>query len=184
MLFNREDKIIFVDVDDTIANTRQGVADIYTRITGNRTLTLHQKSKQYKDFCPGWTDEDIEKLFIRGVELYDVTKPIPGAEKAIEALIAKGYDVRIVTMHSPTSMDAKYQWIKKYFPMLEGKVYYVDWRIGNKDVFKGYSLIDDDMKNIKTNKSCKPILLDLYNIYPNVADYIKCRSWDEVLTNL
>lgn len=182
MLFNKKNKIIFIDVDDTIADTRKGVHEIYTHITGVRAGDIGVKSKMYADFCPGWTDAEIEKIFETSIELYKRVKPIPGAVKAVEVLIERGYDVRLATMHKISGVPAKQEWIEKYFPVLKDKVYYMDTSVGNKDIFKEFGIIDDDLKNIKNNQSGLPILLDIYNIYPDSQDYIRCKTWEQVLT--
>lgn len=189
MLYNRgeeKNKIIFVDIDDTLADTRAAVAALYKRNTGENPLdTKSVKSKMYAGFCPLWTDVQVDNLFRSSKELYEILEPLEGAVEGINYLLKKGYDVRIVTMHYPFSIQYKYEWIKKYFPMLEDKAYYVDTRMKNKDVFKGLAIIDDDMKNIATNESDMPILLDFYGIYDEVEhDSIVCRNWGEVIKKI
>lgn len=184
MFFDRKKPIIFIDIDDTLADTRRAVYDLYVAITGDIMANINTKTKRYNDFCPKWTDDDIEHLFKNGYTLYGNAKPLPGAVEGVKTLLDRGYDVRIATMHASRGMEAKHDWIEKYFPELEDKIYYIDYRLSNKDVFRGYAIIDDDLKNIKTNQSAKPILLDVYNIYSDLEGYIKCKSWNEVLTLL
>lgn len=184
-MFNIVNEIVFVDIDDTLGNTREAVASLYRAMTGKEPLDINTtKSKRYHKFCPLWTDDFIENLFKSGKEIYSILKPFDGAVEGIEYLTRKGYDVRIVTMNHPESIQYKYEWIKKYFPRLADRVYYVDWRIENKDVFKGYSIIDDDIKNIKTNQSFMPILFDLHGVYDGVPMKSKvCKSWEEIISN-
>ena len=88
-------------------------------------------------------------------------------------------------MHSPESVVYKHRWIEKHFPELESKVYYIDWRMKNKDVFNGYAIIDDDIKNIKTNESNMPILLDYYGIYDDIIlNHNICKTWKEAVKKL
>lgn len=187
-MFTREEnrKIIFVDVDDTLADTRAAVAALYKEITGDEPLDVRIKgSKKYYEFCPLWEDSHVSKLFRSSKEIYEKAVPLNGAVEGIKYLLDKGYDVRVVTMHSPESVIYKHKWLEKYFPELESKVYYVDWRTKNKDVFNGYAIIDDDIKNIKTNKSNMPILLDYYGIYDGVVlNHDICKTWNEVVKKL
>lgn len=178
--------IIFIDVDDTMADTRAAIAHLYKSITGDEPLdTRAVKSKRYFEFCPLWDDDQVDKLFRIGNGIYEVVKPLEGAVEGIKYLMNKGYDIRVVTMHSPESIMPKHNWIAKYFPDLKDKVYYVDWHFGNKDVFRGHAIIDDDIKNIKTNDSNYAILLDFYGIYDGVPTKgIKCKSWKEVISRL
>ena len=182
----KEPPIIFIDVDDTIADTRAAVASIYEKRTGRKALDIKSiPSKRYCDFCPSWTDKDVENLFKEGKEIYEVAKPLEGSLEAINYLLYKGYDVRIVTLNYPHSVGHKYNWIERHFPELQDRVYYVDWRMPNKDVFKGYAIIDDDLKNIKSNKSDYPILIDFYDIY-NTGEYdsFRVKSWEEIINML
>ena len=179
-------KIIIVDVDDTLADTRAAIAALYKQITGDEPLDCKIKgSKKYFEFCPLWENSDIDKLFKSSKEIYETAKPLNGAREAITNLLNKGYEIRVATMHSPNSILYKHNWIKKYFPELEDKVYYVDWRMRNKDVFSEYAIIDDDIKNIKTNRSSKPILLDFYGLYDGVIlKHDICKTWEEVVKKL
>ncbi len=183
---NKEKPIIFIDVDDTIADTRAAIAQLYYRETGKRPLSPRStKTKRYCDFCPLWSDAKIAELFEEGQKIYNVAEPLRGAVEGVRNLIQKGYDVRIVTMHSPKSIKYKHAWLERYFPELQNKVYYVDWNIGNKDVFVGYSIIDDDLKNIAHNESRYPILLDFYDIYSEQETRgIVCKSWEEIIKKL
>ena len=176
-------KIIFIDIDDTLADTRRAVYNLYVEVTGDASGSINTKSKRYTDFCPTWTDEQVSDLFKTGYTLYEKVECIPGAKEAVNELIKRDYDVRIATIHVATGVPAKQEWIDKHFPMLSEKVYYINSTNANKDVFEGHSIIDDDLRNIKNNKSIKPILLDFYGIYDNTR-VIQCKTWKEVLSNL
>lgn len=180
-----KDKIIFVDIDDTLADTRSAVYNLYVELTGDKSGDISVKSKRYLDFCPTWNEEHLETLFKNGYTLYDRTSCIPGAKEAIRSLIAKGYDVRVVTIHTASGIPAKQKWIDTHFPMLSEKVYYVNSVNADKNVFKEYAIIDDDIKNIEMNESCYPILLDYYNVYSETnTTKVKCKTWKEVLNYL
>ena len=190
MLFCRKkrtylDNIIYVDVDDTIADTRRGVHEIYKTSTGMEAGDIKCKSKRYSSFCPAWDDAMIEQIFKNPGKLYDIVKPMPGADKAIKELMSKGYDVRVVTLQSAEGVLEKEKWIRKYFPALSDKVYYITNVNNNKDVFSGKSIIDDDYKNIEGNSSCMPILLDIYGIYENKKfNENYASSWQEAVDKL
>lgn len=182
MLFNeQENKIIFLDIDDTLADTRRAVYDLYVELTGDNSGDINVKSKRYVDFCPLWSDKDIEKLF-NSYTLYERVKPMFGAKEVMSKLVEKGYDLRIATIHVANGVPVKQKWIETHFPELKDKVYYVNCVDNNKDVFREYGLVDDDMKNIKTNKSSTPVLLDIYNIYDEVEVKNKAKRWIDVLT--
>lgn len=185
-MFSKDKQIILIDIDDTLANTRQAVFDLYVDATGDKSGNINVEDKQYVAFCPLWTDEEIEKLFYNGYVLYDRVQPMPMAQKAVTALEERGYDVRIATLHTAHGIPAKQAWVDKHFPTLSNKVIYINDTLGNKDIFKEYALIDDHYKNIKTNKSAIPILLDIYNVYRSMDrdSCIICKSWAEVMNKL
>lgn len=176
-----KDNIIFIDVDDTLCDTRGAVAQLYREFFGERPLSLSVKSKRYGDFCPKWSDEDIENLFKGNSRLYDIAVPIEGAIDAVKRLERIGYDLRIVTFNHALGISKKQEWIDKFFPTLSNKIYYLTMGLYNKDVFEGYAIIDDDMKNILSNKSTHRILLDVYNIY-SVGE--KSSNWNDVLSKI
>lgn len=185
-MINNKSRIIYIDVDDTLADTRAAIKSLYEKKTGDKAIQSNTYSKRYFTLCPGWTDKEISKIFSEGEELYSMTKPLEYAVEGVQYLEALGYDIRIVTMNSPESVQHKHNWIKRYFPRLQDKVFYVNWKMRNKDDFCGKSIIDDDFKNVRSNKSQIPILLDFYNIYedtPLSNNIILCRSWGEVVKN-
>ena len=181
-------KIIFVDVDDTIADTRTAIVSLYEEITKDKAKSFDEvKTKTYCDFCPKWTDDEISKIFKSGKEVYSRALPLVGAIEGINYLLSKDYEVYITTMNCPESVKYKQEWIARHFPELETKVIYIDWRIPNKDFFEGYALIDDDIKNVTGNRSCYPILLDFYNVYDKSEvpkNTIICRTWKEIMNKL
>lgn len=186
-MFNRHnqslpDTIVYVDVDDTLCDTRKAVAKKYEEATGLSAKNVYVKSKRYTDFCPEWNDEKISSLFgSLSRNLYQSAEPIKGAVKGIMDLEALGYDVRIVTIQNPDGAGGKQEWINTHFPSLKDKVYYVNSTTYNKDIFKGLSIIDDDDRNIRNNKSTFPILLDIYGVYNANTSKHYCSSWEEVV---
>ncbi|MCF0126854.1 MAG: hypothetical protein HUJ68_14100 [Clostridia bacterium] len=176
--------IVFVDIDDTLCNTRKAFGSLYKEITGDSPLEVRGTGiKDYTDICPLWSVNEIEKVFQTGYELYNRAEPVPGAIEGIKKLLSKGYDVRVVSMYSETPCIIHKQfWIKKYFPELMNRLYFLDLNLEDKDVFVGRAIIDDDIKNIKYNKSSYPVLLDINGVYDNknFNGIKKCKTWSEI----
>ena len=173
--------IIFIDIDDTLCNTRQSIYDLYFKSTGDKTPYINKpSSKYYSKDCPKWSDEDISTLFNHYSNyIYNSAKPMPQTIESIEKLQNLGYNINVVSLHSPTDLSYKQQWINKYFPSLQDKVFIGTNTKGNKDIFKGFAIIDDDIKNIQTNLSMKTILYDYYNIYPSINS--KFDNWNDIV---
>lgn len=109
-------KIVFVDLDDTIADFRgSSVFD--------RTF-------------------DVSFMYEPGFFLN--LKPIEGSQVAIRQLIRMGYDVQILSQpvaESSHSYSEKVQWIGIYFPELISKINLTQ----DKGLFKGDYLVDDNL---------------------------------------
>ncbi len=175
------DKIIFIDIDDSICDTRRAVYDIYQEISGDKSSDIMIPSKRYKDFCPKWEDEQINNLFKTSKEVYNTAKPVKGAVEGVEKLLKLGFDVRLVSLNFSSSVHYKQEWVDKYFPSLSDKLYIGTNVRANKDIFKGFAIIDDDMKNIETSPCEYPILIDIYNIYKDSPYQHKYSSWKELV---
>lgn len=173
--------IIFIDIDDTICDTRKAVLDIYNILTDSKSVDTYE-SKRYVDFCPMWSDAEIGNLFKFGAkDIYQKAEVIPGAKEGIAKLISLGFDIRLVSLNYAESVAYKQEWVNNNFPMLKDKLYIGTCVGGNKDIFKGYAIIDDDIKNIKTNSSQYPILLDVHGVYKNELYAHKYSSWKDLV---
>lgn len=108
-------EIIYVDLDDTIADFRG--ADVFKE--------TFEVSRMYE---PG---------FFRSL------KPIAGSQVAVRQLIRMGYDVQILSQplaESSHSYSEKVEWVGLYFPDLINKINLSQ----DKGLFKGHYLIDDN----------------------------------------
>ena len=180
MFDNYNNNIIFIDIDDTICDTRKAFGELYTEITDKPLGPINVR--HYRDMCPGWTDDnEIKVIFKNGGEVYRKAKPVEGAKEAIAKLQLKGYKIKLVSLQFADSAWAKQKWINKYFPELKDDVILLTSMNTNKDIFKGHAIIDDDFKNIKTNGSRFPILIDIYDIYKDLDYKHKYRSWKEIV---
>ena len=180
MFDNYNNNIIFIDIDDTICDTRKAFGELYTEITGNKLGDMSQR--YYKDMCPEWTDKDeISTIFKTGTEVYKKAVPVQGAIEAVDKLIKKGYKIKLVSLNFADSVGAKQRWVERYFPELKDDIIILTSMNTNKDIFKGHAIIDDDLKNIKTNGSRFPILIDIYDVYKDLEYKHKYRSWKEIV---
>lgn len=113
-------KIVFVDMDDTIADFLGA-----------------------KAFKSGF---DVSKMYEPG--FFENLQVIDGAYVAVRQLIRMGYDVQILSQpvaESPHSYSEKIRWIGMHFPDLIMKVNLTQ----DKGLFKGDYLIDDNMTKWK-----------------------------------
>ncbi len=112
--------IIYVDLDDTIAN-----------FLGSEV------------FNDGF---DVAYMYEPG--FFRSLKPIEGAQVAVRQLLRMGYDVQILSQpvaESAHSYSEKVEWIGIYFPDLINKINLTQ----DKGLFKGDYLIDDNLPKWK-----------------------------------
>jgi 5'(3')-deoxyribonucleotidase len=115
-------KIVFVDMDDTIAD-----------------FAGHPVFK-------GKYPPDVHHMYEKG--FFFSLKPMEGSLIGIRALIRMGYDVHILSQpvaESAHSYAEKVQWIALWFPELISKIHFTQ----DKGLFKGDYLIDDNEKKWK-----------------------------------
>ena len=108
-------KILFIDMDGTIADFAAGVG---------REVGIEEKPK-----------ECLEKGFYRNLPV------IEGAQEGISEL-EKYFDVYIATKpkkENPYCLEEKMEWIREHFPSLSKKVFFTP----DKRLLKGDILIDD-----------------------------------------
>lgn len=113
-------KLIFIDMDDTIAD--------------------FMGSEAFRD---GFV---VEKMYEVGFFLN--LKPIKNSLSSVRRLINAGHDVHILTQpvaESAISYIEKVQWISLYFPELVKKIHMTQ----DKGLFNGDYLIDDNPKKWK-----------------------------------
>ena len=111
--------VIFIDMDGTIADFVGAIE----RVVESPAEKCH---------------EALEKGFYRNL------KVIKGAQEAV-ALLEKHFDVYIATKPknaNPHCIPEKLEWIEEHFPSLRKKVFFTP----NKDLLRGYALIDDHKK--------------------------------------
>ena len=183
-MFNKRtsnnNNVIFIDIDDTLCDTRGAFAEIYTEITGEPVDKMNVRD--YEDMCPLWTqDEEVAKIFQHGKDLYAKAKPMPGAKEGVAKLLKEGYKIKVVSLNFPQSVYYKHMWVERHFPELVDDVIILTSAKTNKDIFKGHAIIDDDLKNIKNNPSTYPILLDFYCIYEDLDYPHKYNSWKDIV---
>ncbi len=174
-------KIILVDIDDTLANTRQAMLEFYRQKTNDYSTSIEgARTYWYTDaLCPLFSEEEAEAAF-SDPKLFSILKPLEGAQEGIQYLQDKGYDVRVCTLHNAEGIALKDKWIDYYFPNLKVR-YYSTSVGGNKDVFSAYAIIDDNVKNIDTSPCEKPILLDYFEIQENGNGRCRVTSWNELI---
>ncbi|MGL6173633.1 MAG: 5' nucleotidase, NT5C type, partial [Cellulosilyticaceae bacterium] len=87
------------------------------------------------------------KTVMHEPQLFHDLKPVPDAIETFERLYKSNlFEMYIVTAAHPRSVEAKYEWIKKYMPYFPESNIIVS---SAKFMIRGDYLLDDGMHNIK-----------------------------------
>lgn len=114
-------KIIYIDMDDTIADFHKAAVD----------------------------DGKVVESRMWNKDFFLNLEPIPGSKGAINDLSRMGYDLWILSQplaESPESYTDKALWIQRHFPQLYNKIVLTQ----NKGLHVGDYLIDDNAEKWKT----------------------------------
>jgi 5'-nucleotidase len=170
-----EKKVLFLDMDDVMADTALAFLQTY-----NEHFSTSYTKEQIKEGTI-WQDEIAENYKeIRGV----IFKPgffrdiavMPRAVEVVEALHDK-YDVFVASaaMEFPTSLKDKHDWLNEHFPFIHWKNMIM---CGAKSILKGDILIDDHLKNLSVFDG-QAILFDgIHN--QHIDGYKRVLDWNEV----
>jgi 5'(3')-deoxyribonucleotidase len=178
-LLQNSNKIIYVDVDDTVADTRMAIVRYYRQFTGDKSTDFLMKTDyDFSPLCPQWTPERMRQAFMDPV-FFSCLKPFPGARNGIDYLLSKGYDVRFCTAHRPEGEMLKRAWCREVFPKVKKII--VTEPFKGKDEYEGYAFIDDGTYNLVNNKSQIRILFDIYEMLScDDKDIIRVTDWSQV----
>lgn len=172
--------IIYIDLDDTVINTREGIYKLYEFMTEQKADRAI-KTKEYADSLPQWENGRVNMMFgMQSDMIYAFCEPMPGALEAIQKLKDK-YDIFFVTLQIPNGVPGKHMWVRHYLAEFESRIIYMSGLNVKKDMFVGHAFIDDSINNIETNNSTYPILYDYYGCYPQET---RVSSWNAILKKL
>ena len=171
--------ILFVDMDEVIADTYMAHIEIYNR-DFQEGLTI--------DNCIGtevWrtVPEDRQasvRNHARNPGFFRDLKPIKGSQAILKRLNEK-YDLYIASaaMQFPNSLEEKSDWLDEHFS-------FIPWQkrilCGDKHILKGDILIDDRSYNLENFQGRSLLFTSPHNIYTN--GYERVDNWQEVAEKL
>lgn len=139
----KEKKItLLIDQDDVLAEYIKGVTEAYNRKYATQIDA---------EACTSWNlytvfGEEVETV-MHEPELFRHLEPVKDALEVFERLYRSNlFEMYIVTAANPSSVEAKFEWIREYLPFFpEDRVIVCK----KKFMIKGDFLLDDGMHNIE-----------------------------------
>lgn len=138
----------------------------------------------------GVRDEILETMFFRNNAFYETLEPLENAVETIKELVESGNTVRFVTAIRYDVVQARIDFIKKYFPFIDPDTQLIV--TNNKEAIYADIVIDDCIDNLKNvNKDCRYIVFSQpwnKNVHAlQAVGYpiaLKCSNWYVVHSTL
>nr|WP_297917950.1 5'(3')-deoxyribonucleotidase [uncultured Allomuricauda sp.] len=171
--------ILFVDMDEVIADTYKAHVDLYNSDFG-ASLTLEEcQGREVWQCVPEEHQQSIRK------HAYTVGffKDLPVVENSQETLeqLNQKYELYIASaaMQFPNSLKEKSDWLDEHFP-------FIPWQrrilCGDKQILKGDILIDDRSYNLKRFTGRSILFTSPHNV--NTTGLERGDSWLEIADKL
>ena len=171
---SRLKKRIAVDMDEVLADFSGTSLKLMNEYVGTNFTKKDLEGKKIMDLFPN----DLEYFFEK-IQERDYFRTFPVIEGSQEVLhrLSEHYEIMIATaaMEVPNSFDAKYDWLREYFPFLNPSLFVF---CGDKKVIHADYLIDDNINQLKSFTGRGVMLEAPNNVH---IDYdVKMKNWDEI----
>ncbi|MGS0525055.1 5' nucleotidase, NT5C type [Zobellia nedashkovskayae] len=171
--------VIFVDMDEVIADTYGAHIEIYNKeFKENLPLDIFHGSEVWhkvpEDRQQSVRDHARTRGFFRNLKL------LPNAQEVLQKLHEK-HDVFIASaaMQFPNSLEEKSEWLDEHLP-------FIPWQnrilCGNKHILRGDVLIDDRSYNLKTFEGRPLLFTSPHNV--NTSGFERVNNWLEIAEKL
>ena len=172
-------KIIYIDVDDTIEDLLLAWVNYLNNKYGLSVDVNNCKDWNLGLLFPMLTEKQIADA-LWDVELWKNVKPIEGAVEHIKKLMDDGFDVYLATATHATYFNDKFiHVINKYFPFIKEDHIIT---IHNKQLLRGLVLVDDYVENLKDGDYYGILFQSYYNQDVDISNYdyiYKATCWEE-----
>src|SRR6202522_1541515 len=172
---------VAVDMDEVIADAFGKMLRAYNERTG-RNVTKEQIAREGIGvmFAPEFLTPELkieldelphDRSFFGDLELME------GAQEALRAL-SKDFEIFIASaaMDVPSSFDAKYQWLKQYFPFIPQSHYIF---CGDKSILNADFLVDDRPRHFEHFRGTGILFTAPHNV--NRPAKLRANNWRDVV---
>lgn len=172
--------VICIDCDNVLCNLQEVVVNIFNERYGTHYTLNDFTEYDIMNILP--TAEAVKMKNIYGESgLYDLVKPLPGAQNAIQRLVNMGHKVYIATDAIPETYGEKVEFIQRYFPCVSAENIVA---IKHKHLLRCDVLIEDNLDNLLAGQHYSRCLMNWPWNQSN-KDWIygieRCYGWDDVL---
>lgn len=171
--------IFCIDCDNVLCNLQEVVINILNA-KYDRKYTLETFSKYSVSEC--LPKEDALNMIAIYSEpgIYDLVKPLQGAQDVIKKLIRAGHEVYIVTDAYPCIYEEKCNWIKFNFPEIDDAHIIC---MKHKWLFRCDVMVEDNLDNLLNGHHYDRIVIDFpwNQTHDEAYGIYRAFNWDDVL---
>lgn len=171
--------IICIDVDNVLGNLQEVAINIlnakYDKKYSLNTFTKYSVSESLPK-------EDATNMIAIYKEhgIYDLVKPLHGAQNAIKKLIRAGHEVYIVTDSYHSIFEEKCNWVKFHFPEIDDAHIIC---MKHKWLFRCDIMIEDNLDNLLNGHHYDRIVIDYpwNKTHDEAYGIYRAFTWDDAL---
>lgn len=165
---------IAIDMDEVMSHFSKKCLELFNERYEESYTVEHLQGKLLNELDDRF--EESVPDFLKRDDFFSDLDVIEDSQKVIRQLAGR-YEVFIVTaaMDFPSSMAAKYTWLKKHFPFLDEQHFVF---CGDKSIIHADYLIDDTPKNLAAFKGQGLLFTAPHNL--NTKEYTRLNNWTEV----
>ena len=172
--------VIACDVDNVICNLQETVLIWFNERYGTHYTLNDFAEYDVMNVLP--TEDALKMQTMYGeTGLYNLVKPLPGAQDSLKKLINEGHQVYLVTDAVPKTYGEKVEFIHRYFPFIDD-AHIVCMK--HKHMFKCDIMIEDNLQVLLAKPYYYRICFDRpWNRSVNdwTYDIRRCNSWNEIV---
>ena len=171
--------VLFVDMDEVLADTYQAHLDRYNEEYGEQLKVEDCMGRELWECIPSDRKSSIHR-HCNTPGFFRELKPIEDAVKVMEEL-SKKYHVYIASaaMQFPVSLAEKSEWLDEHLP-------FIPWQqrilCGHKHILRGEILIDDRVKNLEPFEGRSILFTSPHNTV--VEGFERVSTWAEIARKL
>lgn len=172
--------IIAVDIDNVLCNLQEVVVRLFNERYGTNYTLNDFTEYDVMNVLP--TADAVKMRDIYGESgLYNLVKPLPGAQDTLQKLVNMGHHVYLVTDAIPSTYGEKVEFIQRYFPCISVE-HIVSMK--HKHLFKCDILVEDNLANLLAGQHYFRVLMN-WPWNESKKDYIysieRCYGWSDIL---
>ena len=171
--------IFCIDCDNVLCNLQEAVLGVFNAVY-DKNYTLETFDKYSVSECMPKEDAINMIAIYNKSGIYDLVKPLQGAQNAIKKLIRAGHEVYIVTDAHPCILEEKSNWIKYTFPEIDDAHIIC---MKHKWLLKCDVMIEDNLDNLLNGHHYDRIVIDYpwNRTHDEVYSVYRAFNWDDVL---